>query len=339
MSDRHARADARWAYNGLAAVLLENRHLRLVVLPEAGGKLHALEDRATAREWLWRNPRIAPERAAIGASFDSHWSGGADAFFPTCYPCTVDGLAIPDSGEWWNVPWRHEVSQDASGVTITLRSGGRVYPVESRRTFHLPHDARHVRLGFSVRNVGNARLPFLLGFHPALEVRPGARIHLPQGTVRVDETSGGTMGNVGQTYRWPDLPLPGGSLADMGLVRPPDAGVFGGHFLFPDGGRAFWAVTDPAGGPGLGLAASQEFTGLWLWQVYGGWRGYHHVALEPWTGHPITLSRAVEAGTARWLDPGAEFTAGLTLTCFAGLGTVTDVLESGAVQGIADTDG
>lgn len=330
-----ARADDLWAYNGLRAVLLENHDLRLVVLPEAGGKLHALEDRANRREWLWRNPRISPGRADIGSSFDNHWSGGADAFFPTCYPCSVNGLSIPDSGEWWSVPWTHAVHEDADGVTLTLKAGGRVYPVQARRTFTLGHRDRHVRLGFFVRNVGHERLPFLLGFHPALELRAGGRIHLPAGTAQVDETSGGTMGALGQRYLWPHLPLPDGGGADMGIVRPKEAGQFAGHFLFPDGGRAHWAVTDPEGGPGLGLAASEEFTGLWLWQVYGGWRGYHHVALEPWTGHPITLSQAVEAGTAGWIEPGAEFTASVTLTCFDGIDEVTDISEDGQVQGSA----
>lgn len=329
----HARADDLWSYNGLRAVLLENDDLRLMVLPEAGAKLHSLEDRATRREWLWRNPRIAPERAGIGSSFDNHWSGGADAFFPTCYPCSVGDLVIPDSGEWWSVPWRHAVDESPDGVTLTLRADGRVYPVQALRTFTLGHRDRHVRLGFSVRNVGHERLPFLLGFHPALELRAGGRIHLPSGTAQVDETSGGSMGSVGQRYSWPHLELPDGGAADMDVVRPKAAGQYAGHFLFPDSRRAQWAVTDPGGGAGLGLAASEEFTGLWLWQVYGGWRGYHHVALEPWTGHPITLSQAVEAGTALWLEPEAEFTASITLTCFDGLYEVTDVSEDGRVHG------
>jgi len=334
VSRSRAVADNRWAYNGLKAVVLENRFLRLTVLPEAGGKLLSLEDRAERREWLWRNPRIAPERASVGDSFDDHWSGGADTFFPTCYPCSVDGLDIPDSGEWWNVPWEDSTHEDEAAVRLELRAGGRVFPVESLRRISLGHDARHLRVDFSIRNVGHAPLPFLIGFHPALQVVPGSRIHLPPGTAQVDESSGGSMGHVGQRYRWPMLPVAGGDSVDMGVVRGPEAGQFAGHFLFPDAGRAFWALTDPGGGAGLGLWASEAFTGLWLWQVYGGWRGYYHVALEPWTGHPITLSQAVEAGTACWIKPDAQFHASIVLVCFRGFSEVLQITEAGDVQGV-----
>lgn len=331
MNGAGASVDALWAYNGLQAVVMENPRLRLVVLPEAGGKLHSLEDRRAARQWLWQNPRIKPERTAIGDVFDNRWSGGADAFFPTCYPCTVDGVAIPDSGEWWSIPWRPEVTRDAHGVTLTLRAGGRVYPIESERTFRLGHDGRSVRLGFRVDNVGCERLPFVFGFHPALQLHPGGRIHLPAGNVRVEESSGGTMGAAGATYRWPELVLPDGGRVDMSVVRPGAAAQYGGHFLVPDGGRACWAVTDPDGGPGLALSASPAFAGLWLWQVYGGWRGYHHVALEPWTGYPITLSQAIEAGRARWLAAGETFRAEVTLTCIDGEAAVAGILAGGRV--------
>ncbi|MDA8346933.1 MAG: hypothetical protein M0Z66_15935 [Thermaerobacter sp.] len=308
-----ARADGRWAYNGLQAVVLENAQLRAVVLPEAGAKLYALEDRAAAREWLWHNPRIAPERSQIGATFDNHWSGGADAFFPTCYPCSVDGVAIPDSGEWWSVPWQPDVHEDATGVTLEMTAGGRVYPVISRRSYRLSHAGRELQLGFHIQNVGHAQLPFLLGFHPALALRPGGRIVLPDGVAQVDETSDGTMGAVGQRYAWPLLETASGP-SDMSCVRGPEVGQFAGHYLFPSGGKIHWSVWDPDGGPGLSLTASPEFTGVWLWQVYGGWRGYHHVALEPWSGYPITLSDAVAQGSARVLAPGEEFTASLTLS-------------------------
>ena len=330
MSGPRAAADALWTYNGLQAVVMENPHLRLVVLPEAGGKLFSLQDRRAAREWLWQNPRIKPERAMIGGTFDNHWSGGADAFFPTCYPCSVDGLAIPDSGEWWSIPWTQQVTEDDAYLTLTLTAGGRVYPTRSERTFRLGHDSRSVCLGFAVENVGHESFPFLLGFHPALQLRPGGRIHLLPGTACVDETSGGSMGTAGQTYRWPDLPLPDGGAADMSVVRPATAGQYGGHFHFPDGGRVAWAVTDPGGGPGLALSASPEFTGLWIWQVYGGWLGYHHVALEPWTGYPITLSQAVAAGGARQLAPGETFRAEVTLACLDGAAEVARILGAGA---------
>ena len=52
---------------------------------------------------------------------------------------------------------------------------------------------------------------------------------------------------------------------------------------------------------------------MWLWMVYGGWRGYYHAICEPWTGYPSPLAEAASlaqgvqeqaaARRARWLGP------------------------------------
>lgn len=46
-----------------------------------------------------------------------------------------------------------------------------------------------------------------------------------------------------------------------------------------------------------------------LWLVYGGWRGYHHVIVEPWTSSPVHLTEALRGGTSRKFEPGAKFSA------------------------------
>ncbi len=56
---------------------------------------------------------------------------------------------------------------------------------------------------------------------------------------------------------------------------------------------------------------------LWMWLVYGGWRGYHHVILEPWTSYPNTLAGAVQEKTGRRLEPGGKFTVQVQATVYA----------------------
>ncbi|MCX6619767.1 MAG: hypothetical protein NTY38_01545 [Acidobacteria bacterium] len=51
----------------------------------------------------------------------------------------------------------------------------------------------------------------------------------------------------------------------------------------------------------------EECPHLWMWLVYGGWRGYHHAIIEPWTSYPVHLGDAAKRGTARSLAPGEEF--------------------------------
>ena len=67
------------------------------------------------------------------------------------------------------------------------------------------------------------------------------------------------------------------------------------------------------------------FPHAWLWQVYGGWRGHHHVALGPWTSHPMQLEAAEAAGRARILQPGEALETDVAFAVFSGLDAVTEV--------------
>ena len=61
------RIDPHWHYHDLRAIVLENEHLRLVVLPETEAKIHALIDKKRDHDVLWHNPRLEPRRPVFGA--------------------------------------------------------------------------------------------------------------------------------------------------------------------------------------------------------------------------------------------------------------------------------
>lgn len=66
---------------------------------------------------------------------------------------------------------------------------------------------------------------------------------------------------------------------------------------------------------------------LWLWLNYGGWRGLHHVILEPWTSVPINLAQAFEQGTSRSLAAGEEFKVEISATIYHKPETWKEALE------------
>lgn len=311
-----ARVETRWSYNGFPVVVLSNPQIRLVVVPGAGGKILNMEYRPVAHEWLWQNPRIALEPVSVGDVFDDHWCGGADVFFPTCYPCSWNAQNIPDAGEMWSIPWRYSVAEDEKGASLVLTAGGRIFPFESKRVIRLGQDGRSVVMNVEIGNAGHAPMPFVFGFHPALSVHEQQRIWLPPGSAEVLESSGDAMGQTGQTYTWPDLAVHG-LRRDMSRIPPMGLGEYGGHMFTPDDGEVWWAVTDGSDGAGLKLIAQKPaFKNIWMWQVYGGWRGYYHVALEPWTSNRLTLSEAVVENRVDWIAPGETWGAEIRLVFF-----------------------
>ena len=93
--------DVRWHLGPLRALILENRRLRAVVLPEYGGRIWSIRYKPLDRELLWKSPRIPAHRPAFGAVYDDVWSGGWDEVFPNDAPGVIHGERYPDHGEVW----------------------------------------------------------------------------------------------------------------------------------------------------------------------------------------------------------------------------------------------
>ena len=111
----------------------------------------------------------------------------------------------------------------------------------------------------------------------------------------------------------------------------PEADDFALHYLteLDDG----WvACTDTAVRRGFGLVFDRSVFGvIWLWLVYGGWRGYYQAIMEPWTGYPSSLSEAVEAGRVRTLAPGETLDTDVAAVIYNGVGSVSRLGADGSV--------
>ena len=322
-----ARVAEGWSLRGIPALVLENAALRVTLLPELGGHVLELVDKEADRNLLWSNPRTLPRRAPYGTHFDDWWSGGWDEIFPSGDQGTLRGESMPYMGELWCVPWT--VTPWASGgeAGIVGTAFGTIAPAQFERRLTLRADEAILRVQYRIENLDVRPLPFTWGIHPAFAVTPHHRIDLPADEMLVGVASDPTMGTAGQAYRWPHLPDPSvdGGIRDMRTVRPRDDAVFGGHWA--TGLAAGWvALTDTFAHRGVAITFDPAvFPDAWLWQVYGGWRGHHHLALEPWTGHPQRLDDAIVAGRAVVLPVGGVLETEVAFVVYGDLERVESV--------------
>lgn len=322
---------------GLEALTLENDALRVTMLPALGGHVHELIDKATGRDLLWHNPRSSPRPAPYGAYFDDWWSGGWDEIFPSGDRGTLHGEQLPYMGELWCVPWTAKTASDDDTVSIITTGFGTIAPVRFERTLTLQGDEPILRVRYRIESLDVRPLPFTWGIHPTFAVTADHRIDHPGSTMLVGVSSDPSMGVQGETYSWPDLPDPTapGGVRDARRVRPLEAAVFGGHWA-TDLADGWLALTDTTSRRCVALVFDREvFPHAWLWQVYGGWRAHHHVALEPWSGYPQRVEEAEAAGRARWLEPGQVLETEIAFVVFggkAGVSGVAAVAEGFAVR-------
>lgn len=324
-----ARIDDRWQYHGLRTVRLENARLAVDILPELGGKILRLIDKRGDRDVLWHSPRVEPHRAELHANFDDHWPGGWDEAFPGGAPSPNRyGDQLPYMGELWTTEASYRIARDdPAGVELELDLTTPITPARWRRRLSLSGDDPVLRIAYRLENVGTMPFDYNWGLHPVAAISPAHRFDVPAQKAEVDENGGGTLGVKGDRYDWPQF-----NNLDVRRALGPDANCFALHYLTEL--REGWvATTDTAARRGFGLVFDRDlFPVVWLWMVYGGWRGYYHAIAEPWTGYPSPLAEAVEAGRARVLDAGGVLETEVATVVYEGVDSVSRLSADGRVE-------
>lgn len=327
------RIDTRWRYRGLQAIVLENRELRVTVLPELGGKAWEFLHKRSDRNLLWRHPRIEPRAVPLGASYDDNWSGGWDELFPNDEAVTYDGETYPDHGEMWCQPWEWEVGRDGEAAVLHLWRDGAITAARMEKWLTLRPAEGRLRFRHRLTNHGGAPLDFLWKLHPALSVNEESRIDIPLGRVLAAEGFNDRIGPGVREFAWPTARDAQGNPVDMRLVPPKSARQTDFYYgvELTDG---WCALTDTREQLGFGLAFPKDiFSTVWVFASYGGWRDLYTVVLEPCTGYPVRLDEAVRAGRFSRLQPGETLEAEVTAVAYTGVRAVERIAPDGAVTG------
>jgi hypothetical protein len=329
------RVDDRWVYAGQRVIRLENSRLSADVLPGMGGKILNLVDKGEDRNVLWRNPRVPVRPGPIQANVDDYFAGGWDDAFPTGDPCANEyGDRLPYMGEVWNLPLRSHVELGGPREAIVILSGSTpITPARWTRTLYLRGGEPILRLQTRIENVGHKPLSFCWGSHPALAVREGMRLDVPAGRGEVtDAGADGVLGDLGESYDYPLLRAQSPRELDVRWVPSASWACHALHAL--TGLEAGWAAaTDPHTGRGFGVVFDADVHScVWQWMSYGGFRGWYHAILEPWTAPQPSLADARAAGAARTLSPGEALETEMVAVLYSGVEGVSHLGVDGAVR-------
>jgi galactose mutarotase-like enzyme len=319
----------------MRTLVLENDQIRATVLPDYGCKIFEFIVKRADRDMLYHNPRVEIRPPVYGVNVDNWWHGGIDECIPTGQPCLYKGEEYPNLGEVWSLPWRYEVEKESHDeVTVHLSRNTIVAPLRVERWLTLRPGVPKLEMRHKVTNLGYTRFDFLWGIHPGLALTPSSRIDIPASKVVIDESSpNNRLGTQGSTYKWPFARTAAGEEVDMRIVQPPGAKTLDMHFA-TEFNEGWLALTDTSAKVGFGLAFPKDvFKCIWLWLVYGGWRGLHCAAIEAWTGYPGRLDLAVKNGTHAFLQAGGSLNCETRLVGYTGFSRVDRITPDGTVEG------
>lgn len=326
------QVDTDWTYHGLRAVLLENRQLRVVILPQLGAKIWQITYKPLDADLLWTNPRVPPARIAINARYDDVWSGGWDELFPNDEATLIDGEMYPDHGEVWTGQWHAEPFSSGDEVGVHLRFVTPISAIAVEKTIRLRRDASRIQFDHVLMNLGNAPFAFLWKLHPALAVTPEHRLDFPAMKVIMEPAFPGTLAGATASFDWPYARV-GGHSVDLRQV--PAVAERQLYFFYGTEMQAGWcALTNTRNRLACALVFDQKiFPSCWLFASYGGWRNLNVAVLEPCTGYPLNFEAMRAAGRHRLIAPGESLGTTVQFVVQEGLQAVAQINPQGALVG------
>ena len=143
-----------WTNHGLRAVVLDNGTLRVVVLPELGGKIWQITDVRSGRDLLWHNPRLTARPIPFGSTYDDVFLGGWDELFPNDLAEVLGEESYPDHGEVWAAPWKWSVGQEQGEGRVMMTLTAPISACRLTKTVLLGERASHLQLHSRIRYAG-----------------------------------------------------------------------------------------------------------------------------------------------------------------------------------------
>jgi len=74
------------------------------------------------------------------------------------------------------------------------------------------------------------------------------------------------------------------------------------------------------------------FPCCWLFGSFGGWRNLNVAVLEPSTGYPFSMERAIQNKTCAWLDVGQVIETSVIFGVAEGLASIRGISPQGDIS-------
>lgn len=284
-------------WKNLTGVLIENEKLRVIVLPQLGGKIASLYDKSKEFEVAAQPEKKFYALPKAGDDFSSYDASGLDDAFPN-----IDSGILEENGKIWNYPdhgeiWNSSFAWVIEDQELLLNFKSMQFPYSYEKRICL--EGGSVVLKYKICNTGDVPFPCIWTFHGLVRYEEDMQLLYPEQVTRFEN-----------------------------VLESQEVGAVGEHILRKNAHYDFSAVPDKKTKTMVKYYADQKLTEgrcgyrypkqgvecfleydsgklpyLGVWITAGGYRGDYNCALEPSNGYYDSIKKAEENQALYILQP------------------------------------
>ncbi|MDF2882728.1 MAG: hypothetical protein K0R54_3285 [Clostridiaceae bacterium] len=285
------------------AVKIENEFLRVVVIPEIGGKIASIFRKDKGFELLFQNREEVYKTPEIYAPFEQFDAAGFDDAFPTIDKSTVivhgKKVEYPDHGEIWSAKFDYKINSEK----ITLEYRSRILDYNYKKIIYLQDD--RVIVEYFIENSGKTEFPCIWAMHCLINCEKDMQLLFPEGTDKVINVHQSRyLGEITKVHSYPVTKDVNGNSMHLDRILESSADNEEKYYLLGESKHGKCGAYYPSKDVTYNVYFEKDklpYVGFWVTE--GGFRGDYNCALEPTNGFYDSIDIASKENKILILKP------------------------------------
>lgn len=250
-------------------ISLQNSKIKVVILPDLGGRVDSLIHKASNKEWVWKNKYLQNKKVSKFSTYDENWQGGWEELFPNDAIENFSWGSGFDHGELWSNAWKVD---NISKEQVTLIYYSKYSGTTFKKIFSINKNKFECRYFANIAFEDN----FLFKLHLAIPIEKKIKIICDVYHIEKVEKN---FGNILQNeHNFLEL-LENSKLFDFAYLKIKNKEV---------------RVVDSDKNILVLKYGKRNLDFLWIFQTQGGWNNHNVLVLEPASNSKKILKEAKE---------------------------------------------
>ena len=286
------------------AVKIENSSLKVIVIPELGGKIASIFRKDKNFELLFENKEEFYKTPEIYAPFDEYDAAGFDDAFPTIDKSSVivagKNIEYPDHGEIWSAKFDYKINDE----TVMLKYNSKILDYSYKKNIHLQGD--RVIVEYSIENSGKAEFPCIFAMHCLINCEKDMKLLFPKGTDKVINVHKSRyLGEVSKVHNFPLTSDINGKHIYLDTILDSSAANEEKYYVLGEIKHGKCGAYYPSKDVTYNVYFDNyKLPYLGFWVTEGGFRGDYNCAMEPTNGFYDSIDTASRENKIQILKSG-----------------------------------